>query len=42
MNVFTKITVSGFLLQGFFAGFTKFEKKKNRKPLKLTLAHKYL
>ena len=41
MNVFTKITVSGFLLQGFFAGFPKFEKK-NRKPLKLTLAHKYL
>ena len=27
MNVFTKITVSGFLLQGFFAGFPKFEKK---------------
>ena len=42
MNVFTKITVSGFLLQGFFAGFPKFEKKKNRKPLKLTLTHKYL
>ena len=41
MNVFTKITVSGFLLQRFFAGFPKFEKK-NRKPLKLTLTHKYL
>ena len=30
MNVFTKITVSGFLLQGFFAGFPKFEKKKQK------------
>ena len=27
MNVFTQITVSGFLLQRFFAGFPKFEKK---------------
>ena len=30
MNVFTKITVSGFLLQRFFAGFPKFEKKKKK------------
>ena len=30
MNVFTKITVSGFLLQGFFAGFPKFKKKKQK------------
>ena len=28
MNVFTKITVSGFLLQRVFDGFPKFEKKK--------------
>ena len=34
MNVFTKITVSGFLLQGFFAGFPKFEKKKKHKTAK--------
>ena len=30
MNVFTQITVSGFLLQSFFAGFPKFEKKKKK------------
>ena len=39
MNVLTKITVSGFLLQRFFAGF---ETKKNKKPLKPILTHKYL
>ena len=31
MNVLTKITVSGFLLQRFFAGF---ETKKNKKTAK--------
>ena len=34
MKVFTKITVSGFLLQRFFAGFPKFEKKKKQKTAK--------
>ena len=34
MNVFTNITVSGFLLQRFFAGFPKFWKKKKQKTAK--------
>ena len=34
MNVFTNITVSGFLLQRFFAGFPKFRKKKKQKTAK--------
>ena len=39
MNVVTEITVSRFLFQRSSARFPNFEKKKNRKSLKLTLTH---